>query len=364
MAGINEYKCPCCGGGVEFNAGAQKLKCPYCDTEFDMDIVKAYDEQVNSVGEDKMDWNAVAGSEWGAGEADGLRAYVCKSCGGEIIGEETTGSMSCPYCDKPIVMTGQFSGALKPDYIIPFKLDKKQAKEALKKHMEGKKLLPKVFKDENHIDEIKGLYVPFWVFDAKADAAINYKGTKDRTWSDNDFNYRETSYYLIQRAGDISFEKVPVDGSVKMPDDLMESLEPFNFKDATSFSTAYLAGYVTDKYDVDAANSIPRANTRIKTSTENAFRKTVQGYKTVETEKSSINLTDSKAHYCLFPVWLLNTTWNGQKYTFAMNGQTGKFVGDLPVDKNAYKNMFLKVSGIAAAVTFAAYSIVTLFILK
>ena len=63
----------------------------------------------------------------------------------------------------------RLSGMLKPDYVIPFKLDKKAAKAAYMRHIEGKRLLPKLFRDQNHIDEIKGIYVPFWLFDADAD---------------------------------------------------------------------------------------------------------------------------------------------------------------------------------------------------
>lgn len=147
----------------------------------------------------------------------------------------------------------------------------------MQRHYKGKKLLPKIFKKENHIDEIKGVYVPFWLFDADADADIRYKATRVRTWSDSDYDYTETSYYSIGRSGDIGFDRVPVDGSSKMPDDLMESIEPFKFEDAVDFKTAYLAGYLADKYDVTAEQSIDRANERIKRSTEDAFASTVEG---------------------------------------------------------------------------------------
>ena len=104
-----------------------------------------------------MVWDTSAGEEWGEGETDGLRTYQCQSCGGEIVADENMAASACPYCGNPIVVTGQFSGALKPDYVIPFKLDKKAAKDGLMRHLEGKRLLPKVFKDQNHIDEIKGV---------------------------------------------------------------------------------------------------------------------------------------------------------------------------------------------------------------
>lgn len=353
MADLQEFKCPCCGGSIEFNSDTQKMQCPYCDTEFDVDALKGYEDESKIDIPDEMEWETSAGTQWLEGETDGLRVYVCKSCGGEIVGDETLGATSCPYCDNPVVMTGQFSGSLKPDYVIPFKKDKEDAKKAMRQHTKGKRLVPKVFKDENHIDEIKGVYVPFWLFDADADANIRYKATKTHTWSDSNYYYTRTSFFAVHRSGSIGFERVPVDGSTKMADDLMESIEPYDFADAVDFKTAYLSGYLADKYDVDADDSITRANQRIKNSTEQAFAETVNGYSSVIPESSTIKLSSGKAKYALYPVWLLNTNWKGQKYVFAMNGQTGKFVGNLPLDKAAYKKWLFGLTGAISAAVFA-----------
>ena len=354
MAVLQEYKCPCCGGAIEFNSALQKMKCPYCDTEFEMETLASYDAELKNEPASDMTWENAAGNQWQDGEAEGLNAYVCQSCGGEIVGDENTAATSCPYCGNPVVMMGKLSGSLKPDLVIPFKLDKKAAKAALKKHYGGKRLLPKVFSDENHIDEIKGIYVPFWLFDADAQARIRYKATRVRSWSDSSYNYTETSFFAVTRGGMIAFADVPVDGSTKMADDLLESIEPFDLSEAVDFQTAYLAGYLADKYDVDAEQSMQRANERIRKSTEDAFASTVQGYMTVTTESSSIRLENGTVKYALLPVWLLNTTWNGQQYTFAMNGQTGKMVGNLPMDKAAYRKWLFGLTGVIGAACFAA----------
>ena len=350
---IQEYKCPCCGGAIEFNSSVQKMKCPYCDTEFDMETLASYDAGLKDE-QDSMEWETSAGGEWQEGEANGLRSYICRSCGGEIVGDANTAATSCPFCGNPVVMMGQFSGALRPDFVIPFKLDKNAAKAGLQKHLTGKRLLPKIFKDQNHIDEIKGVYVPFWLFDTDADARVRYRTTKLRCWSDSEYNYTETSHFLVHRGGSVGFEHVPVDGSSRMADDLMESIEPYDFSDAVDFQTAYLAGYLADKYDVDAEQSIERANERVKKSAEEAFASTVEGYDTVTAESSSVQLHGGKAKYALYPVWILNTTWKGQKYTFAMNGQTGKFVGDLPVDKAAARRWKLILTATFSAAVYAA----------
>lgn len=347
---LQEYKCPACGGALEFNSKLQKMKCPYCDSEYSMEELKNLDDSLNNEsGSDNMQWQTSAGGEWTENEESSLRSYVCKSCGGEIIGDASSAATSCPFCGNPVVMMEQFSGMLKPDLVIPFKLDKNDAKAAFKKHISGKRLLPKTFKDENHIDEIKGIYVPFWLFDAHADASITYDAETVRTWSDSDYNYTETKYYKAYRDGYTDFAAIPVDGSQKMADDLMESIEPYNLYDAVDFQTAYLAGYFADKYDVTAEQSVDRANTRVKRSVEELFEDTVVGYDSVSLDQSSVKLQNGVAKYALYPVWMLNTTYQGKQYTFAMNGQTGKFVGDLPLDKKAYKKLVAIITAAGGA---------------
>ena len=355
MNKLLEYKCPCCGGAIGFDSNSQNLKCPYCDMEFDVDTLKNYDDDLkaSSQSDENARWTG-GENEWTDAAEAGIRVYSCKSCGGEIVGDETTSATSCPYCGNPVVMTEQLSGVLKPDYVIPFKLDKKAAKEGLLKHLTGKPLLPKIFKDENHIDEIKGMYVPFWLFDAEADANIRYKATRVRSWSDSNYIYTETQYYSVVRGGNIGFERVPVDGSSKMADDLMQSIEPYDFSEAVDFKTAYLAGYIADKYDVSADESSEIANKRMKRSTEIKFADTVDGYASVTPESSNVRIHNGQVKYALYPVWILNTTWNGNRYTFAMNGQTGKFVGDLPVDKKA---ALYWVLGLTPVCSIAVYAI-------
>lgn len=351
MATMLEYKCPSCGGAIHFDSQLQTVTCPYCDTQFDMQALKELDEVLKQQPRDDMSWQQQPG-DWQ--EEDHVSSFVCQSCGGEILCETTTAATSCPYCGNPVIMTERLSGTLRPDLVLPFKLDKAAAKTALKAHFKGKPLLPKAFKTENRLEQLQGIYVPFWLFDADADADIRYKATRVSVWSDSRFHYTKTTYYSIHRAGSLSFDGVPVDGSKKMDDTLMESLEPYDLGEAVDFQTAYLAGYLADRYDVSSQESISRANQRIKTSTEAAFAQTVIGYNTVLPEASTVQLKNSKARYALLPVWVLNTKYRGKEYLFAMNGQTGKFVGNLPVNWGAFWGWLL---GIAAVVAAAAFGI-------
>ena len=134
----------------------------------------------------------------------------------------------------------------------------------------------------------------------------------------------------------MAFEAVPVDGSTKMADDLMESIEPYDLSQAVDFQTAYLAGYLADKYDLAADVTQGRAEERIRASVEDTLRDTAVGYTSVNQEQASIHVDHTRARYALLPVWILNTRYQGKNYLFAMNGQTGKMVGDLPMSKLAY----------------------------
>ena len=350
----SKLTCPACKTVLNCDTGEKEATCPGCGAEFEVEALLAYAARKEEKKPDNMTWDTQAGGQWQQGETDGLRVYSCKTCGGEIVADETTGATHCPYCGNPVVLSGHFAGSLKPDLVIPFKVDKKAAIAALNNHYKGKRLLPKVFKDQNHIEEVKGLYVPVWLFDADADAQVEYEATKVRTWSDSDYNYTETRHYAVLRGGTLGFADVPVDGSTKMDDTLMESIEPFDITGAVPFQAAYLPGYLADKYDVDADASIGRANERIKRSTEEAFRSTVIGYTSVTTVDSNVRLENGRAKYALLPVWILNTQWNGQKFTFAINGQTGKIAGDLPMDKVAFWKYLL---GVTAAVTALAFAI-------
>lgn len=341
MAELTIFKCPSCDGKLEFNPGQQEMVCPFCNSSIDIAALQSYDSVLNEHAGEQTSFEAQTGEEWSQSEAGGMRVYHCQTCGGEVMADETTAASTCPYCDNPIVMAGQLSGALKPEVVIPFKLDKEAAKKKLMEHMSGKFLLPKVFSEQNHIDEIKGLYVPVWLYEAGTSSKMVFKGCKTRRYNDQNYDYVERKYFSAVRGGTMSFENVPVDGSSKMDDTMMESLEPFDMKDAQQFSMAYLSGYLADKYDVSAEDNMPHAEERMRESVRSAIEETLREYDSFEKQSEFVEFNEGKVRYVLYPVWLLNTSWNGNAYHFGMNGQTGKFVGNLPIDKAKATVVFL-----------------------
>ena len=361
-AQITNYQCPACTGPLHFVGESGKLECDYCGSSYEAAEIQALyaekeekaaaaqqaaEEAKKDHGTSPIDggvWDTSGFcQDWGA-EGKGMRAYSCPSCGAELVCDETTAATSCPYCGNPAVVPGQFSGVLRPDFIIPFKSSKEDAIKALKKHYQGKFFLPKCFTQENHVQEIRGIYVPFWMFDGEAEGDAHYEAARSRTYRSGDYEITETKHYDVYRAGSVAFEKVPVDASSKLPDNHMDSIEPYNYKELKPFSTAYLPGFLADKFDVTVEQCRQRADQRCEGTLASALRGTVKRYDLCVLRDSSVHLRRGKVHYALMPVWMLNTKWHGKDFLFAMNGQTGKLVGDLPVSWGKFWGLFAAIA--------------------
>ncbi len=261
MDTIKDYKCPCCGAPLTFDAGTQNLKCGSCDNTFPLETIEQITQgSADSGGTSKYDWESYTPRSYEDTNEISLANYSCPSCGAEITGDDTLGSTVCPYCGNSAIVKGQFEGTLMPDYIIPFRLNKKAAVEVFENDFKNAPFLPDTFKSKKKIEEMAGVYVPFWMFDCDCDASVSYNAERLTAWSDANYNYTKTDYFKLFRSGSIGFSNIPVDASKKTDDAYMEAIEPFNYEDAVNFNGAYLSGYLADKYDVSAEESIERAN--------------------------------------------------------------------------------------------------------
>ncbi len=332
------YKCPNCGAPLKFIPGHEKITCEHCDSEFEVSTIEnLFRDKENMAVKTREAQEAKwatheAGGEWSAEEEAALKAFTCSSCGAEIVCDENTMATECVYCGNPTMIPKRFDGMLKPDFVIPFKKNKQDAINSLKKFYEGKKLLPDAFTANNRVEAIQPMYVPFWLFDSEVEAHANFKAEKIRTRETPSEIIRETQIYNCTRGGIMKFEKIPVDGSKKMDDTYMESIEPFDYSELVPFSAAYLTGYLADKYDVDAESSVPRADKRVEQSSLNVLASTVNGFDSFIEESHAVIKDKGEVTYAMVPVWILTTRYEDKPYTFMMNGQTGKVVGSLPYD--------------------------------
>ena len=399
MAESVNYQCPNCMGPLRFDAAKQMLVCDHCDSTFTPDQVKAYYEAKQQAADAKAqqaakkeeagrlsDYEkmATAGgasanvteasveeaaeqskqaqtpidaylqrASWNDQERAGMRTYTCSSCGAQLTVDVTTAIEECPYCGNQAMAPGTFASGAKPDLIIPFKLDKNAAEQALTNYYKGKKFLPKEFAEANRIAHVQGVYVPFWLYDGTAEGSGTFEGRNLTVWREGEFEVTKTDVYRIYRAGTSSFTRIPADGSAKMPDGHMDAIEPFDYTELREFSTAYLPGFSAERYDQDAEECSGRASKRMTNTLGDQLKSSVCGYQQVNTTNISATAKIEKTQQALFPVWMLHTRWENDDYLFAMNGQSGRLVGDLPVSKPKVAAWFLGILVVVAALCVA-----------
>ena len=355
---LTNYQCPACTAPLTYSPQTGKLDCEYCNSSFtveEMEALHALGDMESTSGTESWDTSNL--EDWGA-EAGEMKDYHCPSCGAQLLCDTNTAATACPYCGNPTVVPAQFQGGLRPDYVIPFQLTKEQAMDALKQHYQGKILLPPAFQKQHTIEKIQGVYVPFWLYDCEAEGEFYFHGAKIRTYRQGDDQITETDHYDIYRSGSMAFQKVPVDASKKMPDDYMDSIEPFDYASLKPFATSYLPGFLADRYDVSLEECHTRADLRCTQTLEDSIRNTIHGFQQCNLRSRKVKLHRGQVHYALLPVWMLNINWNGEKYLFAINGQTGRTVGRLPVSGGRALALFL---GLALPLSSLAILIAQMF---
>lgn len=346
MGLITEYKCPACGAPLAFDAESGQVACQHCGNNFSVgSVVEAQQPQTST---EEFDWgNYKAGLSTEV--LEGTSVYQCQSCGAILETDQNTAATSCPYCDNNIVLTDRVSAGLKPNAIIPFAIDKKQLKDIVHRFYEGKKLLPKNFFSDSKIDNILGVYIPFWLFDCTVEGSVNFRGARTSVAETPRERVTTTYNYMLRRDGSMSFSNVPVDASTQMDNDLMDSLEPFDYSRMVPFDGAYLSGFVADRFDSDPDAELPRANRRVISSTLSGIRSTITDFEMVSEHSNTLRMKHANVKYVLMPAYIINCEYGGKKYQYAVNGQTGKIVGELPSSKALQWGFFLRAFGIAVA---------------
>ena len=318
------YQCPNCGAPLEFHSETQKWDCKFCLSSFEESDLEEY----NRKQEQKQKEEQEEEEEQYRAEK---KCYFCPNCGAELITDEETVATFCTFCGNPSVLPKKLEGEFQPKALIPFKLDKEKAKQALFDLCKRKPLLPKDFTEKTHIEKITGVYVPFWLHDCYVDARMQAVGEKIRVWRTGNTEYTKTDLYEVEREAALPYQHLPADASQKMEDGMMDALEPFSYEDLKKFNMAFLSGYFAQRYDVPKEACADRVRERIRKSAEDKLRDTCTAYTTLKVSNVDAQIVSSNCNYVMLPVWLLYTKYRGKDYLFAMNGQTGKMVGNLPL---------------------------------
>lgn len=340
-----DHKCPNCDAVLKFNPHGGNWKCEYCRSEFNLDDLNKHEEKIK---DDAKEVQKVTNEE-------GLDVYTCNNCGASIVVDPNVSTTSCVYCKNTAILKDKLHGEFNPNFVIPFKHTKEDAINAFKKLGKGKPLMPKAFNIKKNIKEITGIYIPFWLYDFDAAGEMDADCKRITTWRSGNYRYTKTDTYLVTRGGNMNFEKVPVDGSKRFPNDIMNSIEPFDYNELKNFNYSYLSGFLSEKYDMTSDEVIEEAINRAKNSFIEEMKRDIRGYNTVIPTTNSINLNNTKKQYVLLPVWMLNVKYKDKIHTIAMNGQTGKMVGNIPVDVKKAIFMWILIFALSFAAGYLYY---------
>lgn len=334
---VQVIKCPSCGANMRFDAERQKMHCEYCDREIDVqDIGDGSDDQEEE-------------EEDSGGTAD-FKIYTCPNCGAELLTDEHTIATFCNFCGDSSLIEDRVQGELMPAQLIPFKISKEEAKDIYKAWTKKGLLTPGDFKKASTIEKISGVYVPFWLYDYHSRAKLTAVCTRVRREVHGDVEYIHTDNFRVVRDIHADYLKVPADASKKMPDDIMDKLEPFHYGDMQGFEVPYLSGYLAEKYNYTSEELASRIETRVNEYIYKAARDTINAYSTVNIVDRDTRLQRKNAKYTLFPVWMLNYRYKGKDYIIAINGQTKKIVGSLPISKQRAAGWFFGITIVGSAV--------------
>lgn len=328
-------KCPNCNGEVVFDPASQQYHCPYCGSYF---------QEIREPEPEAFPQNAEE-----TGKREEAVIYHCPSCGAEIITEETTAATFCYFCHNPVILEGRVSGDYLPGWVIPFSVTREQAVQIFLDAMKKKIFVKRGFFRKQQVEKLTGVYLPFWNVNWKGTGRLEADATKVRVWRTGDMEHTETRFYRVTREGELEFPEIMEQALKKNNRMLVQGVLPYRQEGKKKFSLGYLSGFQAEKRDISQEETEPSIQSQVETYAENLLRDTIQGYASVNRREKRIHTRTMDWEYVLVPVWTLTYKGsNGKMYYYAINGQTGKVSGMLPVDylKLSFCSVFL---GLAAA---------------
>lgn len=297
--------CKSCAGRLIFNPASQKLECKACGSSYRP--------------EDVEDIYAPKDSKY-----YDTRVYTCGHCGAEIITSDTETSTFCVYCGNPAIVFSRISREYRPDGLIPFKITKEEAISRIREKFLKNPIVPKEIAAKCKPENIRGIYVPYWVINADFTEADYISGEVKRG------KMSVTKYY--SRASETRIRNLPIDGSRILSDDTSLKLEPFYLEDSKDFDEDYLNGFYSNTSDLRYFDLRNAAAERChKLVAEEVVKSIPKNNNNVKIRESTywIDIDDDPV-YMMMPVWFFTFFHEGKPYTILVNGQTGKVVGTMP----------------------------------
>ncbi len=316
-----QYKCKNCGGNVLFDPDSQKMVCVQCASQNSQDILP--------------------------GNLDN-----CPNCGAplEITGQTTSGK--CNYCGTYLIFDNHLQNDFLPNLVLPFKISKNKVRDLINDNFGKRIFVPENFLNYKSLEKIEGVYVPFYLYDYMTHCTLEAVGIKDRSWRQGDYIVTEHRHYRISRDLDIPFSKVPVDGSKELDDAKMSLVEPYDYQHLLSFDSQYLSGFFSDQADYKKDELENQAQIKAKDFAGTILNRSVSGYSRIVKSKEQVDCDNLDSYYALMPMWIYKYSFLEKEYDIFINGQNGKIIGEIPIDKKK------------AVIYFSLFSIVTALIIS
>lgn len=349
----DSIKCPNCCANLIFDADKQVMFCEYCLSTFTA-------EQLENTIVPEAPLDSTAGDRIHAEGAeehikkslmdDGVQ-FICNACGATVVTDKNTSATFCAFCGSPAIISQRMTDEFSPDFILPFKYGKEAAVKKFFEWCKGGRWTPIDFVSEKNIEKLTGLYVPFWLFDVKADVDMQGTAKNEESHSTGSTTTVTTTEFKIRRYGSLTWKHLPFDGASRIDDKMMESIEPFDFKKMVDFDPAYMQGFFAERYDYTGDQVKPRMWERVKSYIRQEVSPTYSKFnRGVKIEKDDTKLQELNLHYAMLPVWFLHYSYGGKDYDFCMNGQTGEVAGIPPVSRLKRIILFFAVLAVVAAI--------------
>ncbi len=356
------FQCPSCGSNLRYQASSGKMHCEYCKSTFDPaeiagevltteeeakdfaadDSEKSDDYQLKDSleSEEEKQAKAEANREYAAT----THGYHCDNCGAEVVTESQTSSAFCYYCHSPVVFSDKVQGNYRPDKIIPFEIGKEDAQKRFLKWTENYGFLPRDFSSPSHLEKMTGIYLPFWLAKASADIDIVGFGETSTSQIIGDNKRVTVQRHQFSKKGKVEIDDIKTLAIDRLDSELIYSVESSSKDLRVDFNPAYLAGYFSERFTIPRKDVEASTKQRITSAVESMIARSIGMYSKIQFLENRRDAQIDAWEYVLLPFWILTYNFQGKIYIYALNGQSGEFFGELPIDKKPFINRLLLIA--------------------
>ncbi len=354
---LEKHDCPACGARAEWNPGRQALVCPYCGT------VSPYElDQSGTVHEiDLVTALRDLPQEYRGWKTD-RRSVRCRACDAVSVFDPGRVGQNCEFCGSPeLVDYDEIKSPLSPQGVVPFKIEEHQAKDILKRWFGSKWLAPGSFKKSAFLDTLRGVYLPYWTFDASVDCdwtadagTYYYESQKVRLSNGKEETRQVRKTRWRPASGNVrhAFDDEPVPGTQGIDVGRLRQIEPFPTGDSVPYDTGFLSGFIVEHYRVVLIEAAKRGRDQMNSKLMAICGAQVPGdtYRNLQIRP---RYGAETFKHVLVPVWLLTYRFRNKPHQVVLNGQSGRIAGSYP--KSFWKVFFLTLL-IIIVVVFIAIS--------